>query len=136
MRALATVAALLGLVEASSHIKIYSKKESFYKLSTDMNKNQPALANILMYVGFALFGLAYIYTVIMIFWDTANRDKETVDLLSNDEVAIRELKINTSDPDFVKGLDDKLNNVKLEDKGNDQLYGTAAKLTAAEYSKA
>ena len=37
------------------------------------------------------------------------------------------------DKDFQQGLHDKLNQVKHEDKGDDQLYGTAAKLTDAEW---
>ena len=77
MRAtIATAALLLGYAYAGSHIKVYSKKESFYNMSKDMNNPQPPVANILMYVGFALFGLAYIYTVGYIFYDTDKRDKE------------------------------------------------------------
>ena len=133
---IATVALLLGYAYASSHIKVYSKKESFYNMSTDLNNPQPQTANILMYVGFVLFGLAYIYTIAYIFYDTSKRDEETATLLEKDEADIRELKLNKEDPDFKKGLEEKLNNVKKEDKGDDQLYGTAAKLTAAEWSKA
>ena len=40
------------------------------------------------------------------------------------------------DKDFVQGLNDKLNDVKHEDKGDDQLYGTAAKLQQNEWKTA
>ena len=133
MSSIATVALLLGYAYASSHITKYSEKESFYKMSVDRNKQQPQIANIIMYVGFAIFGIMYLYTVFMIFRDTANRDKDESVNLENDEVAIRDLKINKEDPDFKKGLQDKLDAVKHEDKGDDQLYGTAANLTAQEW---
>ena len=85
MRAtLATVAALfLGLAEASSHLTKVSPKQSFYKQSVNRNK-QPDGANIVMIVGFVLFGLAYLYTVVAIFLDTKNRGEETDAQLEND----------------------------------------------------
>ena len=133
MRAtIATVAALIGLVSADSHLTSFSPRESFFKQNANLNQ-QPDANNALMIVGFALFGLAYLYTVFMIFYDTSKRDAETSELLANDEALIAELNINKSDPEFVKGLNDKLNAVKFEDKGDDQLYGTAAKLTAGEW---
>ena len=57
-----------------------------------------------MILGFVLFGLAYLYTVVMIFVDTANRDKETIELLENDEQQIKRLNIDTTHKDFVQGL--------------------------------
>ena len=81
---IATVAALfMGCALASNHLKITSPKESFSHQSTNLH-TQPHVANILMLVGFVLFGLAYLYTVAMIFIDTANRDSETQVLLEND----------------------------------------------------
>ena len=81
---IATVAALfMGCALATNHLKIRSPKESFYNQSKNLN-TQPQVANILMLVGFVLFGLAYLYTVAMIFIDTANRDAETATLLEND----------------------------------------------------
>ena len=82
---IATAALILGYAYASSHIKLYSEKESFYNMSKDLNNPQPQVANILMYVGFALFGLAYIYTVGYIFYDTDKRDKECDVALAQDE---------------------------------------------------
>ena len=37
--------------------------------------------------------------------------------------------------DFVQGLKDRLAGVKEEDKGDDQLYGAAAKLTPDQWRK-
>ena len=38
------------------------------------------------------------------------------------------------DADFKKGLDEKLHGIKKEDKGDDQLFGTAAKLAPSEFA--
>ena len=86
-----------------------------------------------MIVGFVLFGLAYLYTVVMIFVDTANRDKETMEMLENDEQQIKRLNIDTTSKEFQDGLQEKLLGIKADDKGDDQLYGTAAKLTDSEW---
>ena len=101
MRAtIATVAALLfSTVSATSHFKVWSPWESFAAEST--NKNKPLQINfIIMLIGFAAFGLAYLYTVIAIFMDTANRDKETLELLENDEQQIKRLNIDTTTAEF------------------------------------
>ena len=40
-----------------------------------------------------------------------------------------------NDKAFQDGLAEKLSGVKAEDKGDDQLFGTAAKLSASEWRK-
>ena len=101
MRAtIATVALLLfSTVQAGSHWKVASPPESFFGQSR--SKNVPLPVNFyIMIVGFVVFGLAYLYTVIAIFMDTANRDKETQELLEGDEQQIKRLNIDTTTADF------------------------------------
>ena len=43
------------------------------------------------------------------------------------------LRMDTNSAEFKKGLADRLAGVKEEDKGDDQLYGAAAKLTADQW---
>ena len=112
--------------------KVYTPVKSFTTMNANQNEPSPA-GRIIMIVGFVLFGLAYLYTVVMIFVDTANRDKETVEMLENDEQQIKRLNIDTTSKDFQDGLQEKLLGIKADDKGDDQLYGTAAKLTDSEW---
>ena len=112
--------------------KVYTPVVSFTTMNNDQNAPSP-VGRIIMIIGFVLFGLAYLYTVVMIFVDTANRDKETMELLENDEQQIKRLNIDTTHKDFVEGLEEKLLGIKADDKGDDQLYGTAAKLSDSEW---
>ena len=48
---------------------------------------------------------------------------------------MQRLGMDTKNADFVQGLKDRLAGIKEEDKGDDQLYGSAAKLSADQWKK-
>ena len=84
-------------------------------------------------LGFAVFGLIYLYTIVMIFRDTIKRGAEYDALIENDLSEMHRLGMDMNKPDFKEGLANRLAGIKEEDKGDDQLYGSAAKLTTDQW---
>ena len=75
----------------------------------------------------------YLYTIVMILRDTCKRGEEYAALIENDLAEMQRLGMNTQKDDFKEGLANRLAGVKEEDKGDDQLYGSAAKLSADQW---
>ena len=75
----------------------------------------------------------YLYTIVAIMMDTCKRGAEYDALIENDLSEMHRLGMDTNKPDFVEGLANRLAGIKEEDKGDDQLYGSAAKLTADQW---
>ena len=70
-------------------------KESFYKMSAEMNvwsSTSTAGAGI----GFAVFALSYIYTVGAIFFDISKSKKEYIDLIEFDKKEIQRLELSAA----------------------------------------
>ena len=130
--ALVALALLVGETYASNHFAATTPKESFYLQSEDMNA-WTETDTVGCIIGFTIFGLLYAYTVGYVFYDTAARGKEFDELLENDLAEMKKLGMDMNAPEFVEGLNEKLSGVKKDDKGDDQLYGTAAKLTTAQW---
>ena len=75
----------------------------------------------------------YLYTIFAIMLDTCKRGAEYDALIENDLSEMHRLGMDTNKPDFVEGLANRLAGIKEEDKGDDQLYGSAAKLTPDQW---
>ena len=104
-------------------------KASFEILSEDRSE-WLGINKVGCILGFAVFGLMYLYTIVMILVDTVKKGAEYEALIENDIAEMQRLGMDTNKPDFVEGLKKRLAAVKEEDKGDDQLFGSAAKLTA------
>ena len=129
----ATAALLISTVAAQA-FEGSSPRASFYLQSEDLNKIEP-IPQIIMIVGFAVFGIMYVFTVCYIFYDTYLRGVEFDEAIANDKAAMRDLKIDTTAKDFQDGLRDAIAGIKKEDTGDDQLFGTAVKLDKSEWGQ-
>ena len=86
-------------------------------------------------IGFAVFGLLYIYTVVAVIIDTVKRGKEYEELIENDLAEMQKLGMDRNNADFKDGLRCALEGIREDDKGDDQLYGLATELTADQWKK-
>ena len=114
----------------------YTTPEASFK-NMSMDRSEWIGANTVgCILGFVVFGLMYLYTIVMILIDTCKRGAEYDALIENDIAEMQRLGMDTNKPDFVEGLKNRLAGVKEEDKGDDQLFGSAAKLTADQWRNA
>ena len=125
--ALIALALLAGNAYASNHFQGRTPKKSFYNMSVDQNAWTEA-DTVGCIIGYTIFGLLYVYTVGYIFYDTHVRGKDYDELLQNDLAEMQKLGMDLSNPEFQAGLAEKLSGVKADDRGDDQLFGTAAQL--------
>ena len=110
-----------------------SKIESFYKQSDSQNelgsKGKTALI-----IGFGVFGLFYLYTVVYIFYDLFSNIKMYGEMIEEDKKTLKyELNVDPDNADFQDKLNDRLKGIKEEEGGDDQLLGEASKLNQGEY---
>ena len=125
----AIAAAVMMATAQAADLKFNTPESSFLTMSADrsdwIGANQVGCI-----LGFAVFGLMYLYTIVMIMRDTCKRGAEYDALIENDIAEMQRLGMDTNKADFVEGLKNRLAGIKEEDKGDDQLFGSAAKLTA------
>ena len=129
----ATSALLISTVAAQA-FNGSSPRTSFFLQSESQNEiTQVSL--IIMLIGFAVFGVLYLSTVCYIFYDTYQRGIMFENEIENDIIQMKVLGMDLNDPEFQKGLANAIAGIKLEDVGDDQLFGTAAKATAEQWKK-
>ena len=86
-------------------------------------------------MGFIVFGIAYLYAIVMIFIDISKRDKSYDEDIDNDLKQMKDLGLMKNMAEYDAELAIRLSGVKVEDTGDDQLIGAAIQLTQAQYSK-
>ena len=86
-----------------------------------------------MVLGFGVFFIAYVYTVIQIFVSIAADKLKYEEDIKDDKVSIESLGLKVED--FAEDLKIRLAGEKNEDLGDDQLMGEASKLTAKDYEQ-
>ena len=85
-------------------------------------------------IGFALWALAFVITVIMIFYDINKRRIEYDAMIEDDIQTLKNLNLSAGQWEEInKELETRLKGVETEEKGDDQLLGEAAKLNEGEY---
>ena len=130
----ATVAALLISSVSAQAFKGTTPRTSFFRQSENLNEITQ-VSFIIMVIGFALFGILYLSTVIYIFYDTHMRGVMFDNEIENDIAQMKSLGIDMNDASFQQGLKNAIAGIREEDKGDDQLFGTAVKVTDAEWRK-
>ena len=86
-------------------------------------------------MGFIVFGIAYLYAIVMIFIDISKRDKSYDEDIDNDLKQMKELGLMKNMAEYDAELAIRLSGVKVEDTGDDQLIGAAIQLGSTQYSK-
>ena len=81
---------LLLLNAISAQYQGQSPKESFYKQSPSLNEWNDT-GKIGAILGFAVFGIMYLYAIVMIFRDIRKNDKMYSELLEHDKKTMSEL---------------------------------------------
>lgn len=82
-------------------------------------------------MGFGVFFVAYIITVIMIFRDVAASKVKYQEMIVDDIKNLENLSISTND--LQEDLQIRLKGIKAEDGTDDQLLGEAVKLTKDQF---
>jgi len=107
------------------------KLVSNWSLSAEPDNLNDATSVIGMVLGFGVFFIAYVYTVIQIFISIKADKLKYEEDIENDKVSIESLGLKVED--FAEDLKIRLAGEKNEDLGDDQLMGEASKLTAKDY---
>ena len=110
-----------------------SPKTSFYAMSDNQNLEWPESANVGTVLGFLVFGIAMLITVVWIFIDIKKMDAMYADKIEEDKAKLQGFGINPDD--LQEELNVRLAGKKEEDKGDDQLMGEASRLDQAAYSR-
>ena len=86
-------------------------------------------------IGFILWGLGFVTTVGMIFWDIRKRKEHYTNLVEEDIHTLKNtIQVdNHTWGDIQRDLAQRLAGTETEDKGDDQLLGEAARLSEQEY---
>ena len=125
---------MLATASAQSTWIFNTVEESFLNMSENKNEWIPVNA-VGTIIGFSVFGILYIYTVISVLIDTYNKGIEYDSLIENDLAEMQRLGMDKNNADFQEGLNNALLGIRVEDKGDDQLYGMAVGLTADQWKK-
>ena len=125
---------MLATASAQSTWIFNTVEESFLNMSENKNEWIPVNA-VGTIIGFSVFGILYIYTVISVLIDTYNKGIEYDSLIENDLAEMQRLGMDKNNADFQEGLNKALLGIREEDKGDDQLYGMAVGLTADQWKK-
>ena len=125
---------MLATASALSTWIFTTVEESFLNMSENKNEWIPVNA-VGTIIGFSVFGILYIYTVISVLIDTYNKGIEYDSLIENDLAEMQRLGMDKNNDDFQEGLKNALLGIREEDKGDDQLYGMAVGLTADQWKK-
>ena len=125
---------MLATASAQSTWIFNTVEESFLNMSENKNEWIPVNA-VGTIIGFSVFGILYIYTVISVLIDTYNKGIEYDSLIENDLAEMQRLGMDKNNDDFQEGLKNALLGIREEDKGDDQLYGMAVGLTADQWKK-
>ena len=125
---------MLATASAQSTWIFNTVEESFLNMSENKNEWIPVNA-VGTIIGFSVFGILYIYTVISVLIDTYNKGIEYDSLIDNDLAEMQRLGMDKNNADFQEGLENALLGIREEDKGDDQLYGMAVGLTADQWKK-
>uniref|UniRef100_A0A7S3CU92 Uncharacterized protein n=1 Tax=Strombidium rassoulzadegani TaxID=1082188 RepID=A0A7S3CU92_9SPIT len=125
--------ALVASVQAATELE--EKWKSFANQSS--NKNEWTDVSLTgMVVGYGVFFLLYVYTIGFLIYDLA-MNVESLDKQIEKDVNILqgELNVHIYSDEFRKRLSDRLNGIKEEEDGDDQLLTEALKLTKDKYEK-
>ena len=117
---------------AAQKIETGSPLESFMVISAQNNSWEERYP-IGAIIGFALFGLAYVITVIKIFIDINKRKNEYDEIIEDDKAELSRLGLGSRMPEINAELAKVLAGVTIENTGDDQMLGEAAKLKEGEY---
>ena len=129
------VLALLIIAANAAVYKGSSPHESFYKMSPPEGNDWQSRNVAGAILGFAVFGCAYLATVISIVLDIRKTDANYDQLIAEDISTIKNLGLSGRMSEFEAELAIRLSGVKQEDTGDDQLMGEALKLTHDQYKK-
>lgn len=86
-------------------------------------------------LGFAVFGCAYIATVISIILDIRKSSNSYDQLIAEDHATMKNLGLSNKMAEFEAELQIRLSGKKMDNTGDDQLLGEAQKLTRDQYAK-
>merc|ERR1711967_169907 len=86
-------------------------------------------------LGFAVFGVAYLIVIVMIFIDIKKRDEMYNGDIAEDMAKMKELGLDRRMEEFNAELALRLAGTKKEDGADDQLIESAKVLTADQYKK-
>ena len=86
-------------------------------------------------VGFGIFGLAFVYTIIMIALDIKKSGDDYEQLIANDLAQMASLGLDRKMGEIQAALEERLAGHKQDDGLDDKLMGEAVKLTEAQYKK-
>ena len=85
-------------------------------------------------IGFIVFGLSYIYVVIYIFYDINRSKNQYYEMVEEDKNIINQLNVPPNMlAEWEKELSLRLQGKSGDDKLDDQLFGSAANLSPAEF---
>jgi len=112
---------------------VESKQVSNWSLSAEPDNLNDATSVIGMILGFGVFFIAYVYTVIQIFYSIAADKAKYEEDIKDDKALIENLGLKVED--FAEDLKIRLQGEKSEDLGDDQLMGEASKVTAKDYEQ-
>ena len=131
---LLATALLLSAVDAQA-FKGKSPDASFQNMSPIEGNDWKGSSKIGVGLGFSIFGLAYMYSVLQIFIDIDKRGKAYEQDIEEDLAKISELGLGSRMSEFKVELDIRLSGEKNETGFDDQLIGAAIALNADQYSK-
>ena len=129
---------VLAMFLAVSHAAVYlgsSPPESFAKMSSPDGNDWGARNQAGAILGFAVFGCAYVATVIAIMLDIKKNGLSLDQSIADDLSEMKGMGLDSKMAEFKAELEIRLSGVKVFDTGDDQLLGEAQKLTQDQFKK-
>ena len=127
------VAALFLSVIDAQVFKGESPRASFEVQSSPDGNDWKGRSQVGVGLGFSVFGIAYLYTIIQIFIDINKRGKSYEKDIDDDMSQIKTLGLMPRMAEFDAELAIRLSGAAVDNTGDDQLIGEAMKLTQAQY---
>ena len=132
--AVTNVILLLLFSTISAQYQGESPKESFYKQNPSLNEwNSTGQAGAV--IGFGVFGIMYLYAIVMIFRDIRQNDAKYSELLKDDEQTMRDMGMNKDSDEMKEQLKNRLAGKQGESGTDDQLLFEAAKVPKEVYQQ-
>ena len=109
-----------------------SPKESFYKMNDDVNE-WTGSGQVGAILGFGIFGIMYLYAIVMIFMDIRKNDKHYTALLEEANTQMSQLGIDRHSAEMKEQLALRLAGKIQDNSADDQLLGEAMKVSPEVY---
>ena len=86
-------------------------------------------------IGFAIFGIMYLYAIVMIFLDIKKNDEKYTELLADAHHEMSKLDMDKNSDEMKTGLANRLAGKILDGSADDQLLGEAMKVSPEVYKQ-